>query len=76
VISRYLVIVLAAGAAVMRATQGAWVEATGLASLAAGLVLLRLAGTKPALKPLAYLAFLATALAIVVMIIRRASSGV
>jgi hypothetical protein len=75
VISRYLVILLAAGAAVMRATQGAWVEAAGLASLTAGLVLLRLAGTRPALKPLAYLAFLVTALAIAVMLIRQTQSA-
>ena len=71
-ISRYIVILLAAGAAVMRAAQGAWVEATGLASLAAGLAALRLASTRPSLKPFAYLAFLVTALAVVVMIIRQA----
>lgn len=71
-ISRYIVILLAAGAAVMRAAQGAWVEATGLASLAAGLAALRLASTRPSLKRLAYLAFLVTALAVVVMIIRQA----
>ena len=71
-ISRYIVILLAAVAAAMRAAQGAWVEATGLASLTAGLVALRLAPTRPSLKPLAYLAFLVTALAVVVMIIRQA----
>ena len=71
-ISRYIVILLAAGAAVMRATQGAWVEAAGLASLTAGLVLLRFAPARPALKSIAYLAFLVTALAIVVMLIRQA----
>ena len=71
-ISRYIVILLAAGAAVMRAAQGAWVEAAGLASLTAGLVLLRFATARPALKRIAYLAFLVTALAIVVMLIRQA----
>lgn len=59
----------------MRAAQGAWVEATGLASLTAGLVLLRLASTRPALKQVAYLAFLVTAVAIAVMLIRQAQSA-
>ena len=57
-ISRYLVIALAFIAAGFRASQGAWLEATGLAGLGAGLTVLKLAERRPALKPLAYLGFL------------------
>ena len=56
-ISRYLVITLAFGAAAYRVTQGAWVEATGLGALALGLVLLKLAEARPVLKPLAWMSF-------------------
>lgn len=70
VISRYLVIALAAGAAALRVAQGAWIEATGLASLAAGLIILRLAARRPALKPLAWTAFSVTVLAMVFVLIR------
>jgi hypothetical protein len=71
VISRYLVILLAFVAAGIRAAQGAWVETTGLAALGTGLVILKLASTRPALKPLAWLAFLVTALAIGTVLIRQ-----
>jgi Na+/phosphate symporter len=71
VISRYFVIALAFGAAVYRASQGAWVEATGLIGLGAGLVVLKLATTRPALRPLAYLAFLVTAAAITAVLLRQ-----
>jgi hypothetical protein len=71
VITRYLVIALALAAAVYRASQGAWVEAIGLAGLGAGLVVLKLAATRPALRPFAYGAFLVTAISIAVVLFRR-----
>ena len=69
-ISRYLVIALAAGAAAFRLSQAAWVEATGLGALAAGLIMLQLSTSKPGLRPVAWMAFLVTALAMVVVFIR------
>jgi hypothetical protein len=71
VISRYIVIALAFIAAAYRFAQGAFVEGTGLAALGAGLVLLKLAAGRPALKPLAYLAFVVTALSMAVVLIRN-----
>ena len=73
--SRYLVIALALGAAVYRASQGAWVEATGLLGLGGGLIALRLSATRPQLKPLAYLGFFLTALAMAAIIYRNRISG-
>jgi hypothetical protein len=70
VLSRTLVIVLAAGVSLYRATQGAWVESGGLAALAAGLILLRLAVKRPALKPAAWIAFGVTALSMIVVALR------
>jgi hypothetical protein len=70
VISRYLVIALAFGASIYRYSQGAWVEGTGLACLAAGLLILRLATTRPEIRPLAYFAFVVTAIAIGVVLYR------
>ena len=69
-ISRTLVIALAFGAAIYRATQSAWVEAGGLASLGGGLVLLTLAARRPAARPLAWLAFLLTAASVIVVLLR------
>jgi hypothetical protein len=71
VISRVLVIALALGASVYRYWQGAWIEGTGLACLAIGLVILRIAPSRPEIRPLAYVAFLVTALAIGVVLFRR-----
>jgi len=71
VISRYFVIGLAFAVAMYRASQGAWVEASGLVGLGAGLVVLRLAARRPAIKPLAYVCFLVTALAIGVVLVRQ-----
>jgi hypothetical protein len=71
VISRYLVIVLAFMAGAVRASQGAWVEAAGLFGLGAGLTLLKIAASRPGLKPVAYLAFLVTAAAIGISLVRR-----
>jgi hypothetical protein len=69
VISRYLVIALAFIAGAMRIAQGAWIEAAGLFGLGAGLAMLKLA--RPALRPVAYVAFLITALSIVIVLLRR-----
>ena len=41
--------------------QGAWLETAGLGALAAGLIVLQLARARPALKPLAWVAFAVTA---------------
>ena len=67
----FLVIGLAFIAAGIRASQGAWVEATGLAALGTGLVVLKLAAIRPAIKPLAYIAFLITAASIGLVLVRR-----
>jgi hypothetical protein len=68
VISRYLLIVLALGLAVYRASQGAWLPASGLFAMAAGLIVLKLSERRPALKPLVYLGFAITAATIVAML--------
>lgn len=70
-ISRYLVIVLAFVAAGIRATQAAWVETVGLAALGTGLVILKLAAARPGLRPLAWLAFVVTALSIGTVLLRQ-----
>jgi hypothetical protein len=70
VISRTLVIILAFGAAVYRAVQGAWIEAAGLASLGIGLVVLGASARRPAVRPLAWIAFLLTAASILVVLLR------
>ena len=56
-VSRYFVIGLAFVGAALRASQGAWLESAGLSSLGVGLVVLRLSAARPALKPVAYVAF-------------------
>ena len=70
-ISRYLVIALAIGASVYRYSQGAWIEGTGLACLGAGLIVLRFAPARPQIRPIAYVAFLVTAIAMGVVLFRR-----
>jgi len=64
-LSRYFVIVLAAVTAVLRARSHAWVEATGLGTLAIGLTCLRLADTRqqPLLKRVAWVCFAITLIA-------------
>ena len=52
-ISRLLVIALAFGAAVVKAMQGAWVEAVGLAGLGAGLAALRFVENRSIARPIA-----------------------
>jgi hypothetical protein len=69
-ISRYLVIVLALGAMAARISQQAWVEATGLGALAAGLIVLQLASTRPRLKPVAWVAFSITIVAMGIVFAR------
>lgn len=70
-ISRLLVIALAIGASAYRYMQGAWIEGTGLGCLAAGLLILRFAPSRPQIRPLAYVAFLVTAIAMGVVLFRR-----
>ena len=70
-ISRPLVIILAFVAAGIRASQGAWPETFGLAALGTGLVILRAAETRPALRQYAWLCFLITAIVIVLVLLRR-----
>jgi hypothetical protein len=74
VISRLLVIALAFGAAVVKAMQGAWVEAVGLAGLGAGLAALRFVDNRSIARPIAWACFLVTALAIGIVLIRQLSS--
>ncbi len=74
--SRYLVIALALGAAVFRASQGAWIESIGLFGLGGGLVALKLSATRPRLRPFAYAGFLITALSIGAVLYRNYLSGV
>lgn len=70
-ISRPLIILLAFVAAIFRAQQQAWTEAVGLAALAAGLLLLRAAETRPALRQYAYLAFFLTAVSVISVFYRK-----
>jgi len=70
VISRIIVIVLAFAAAVYRASEGAFVEAVGLAALGTGLWLLRNAGARGGYRRAAYGCFALTAASILVVIVR------
>ena len=71
--SRYLVILLALVAAIIRAEQGEWLAAAGLAFLALGLAMLKLAAAKPALKPVAYVSFVVTAVTMLIVLVRMRS---
>ncbi len=73
--SRYIVIALALGLSVYRATQGAWIESAGLFGLGAGLVMLKLSASRPALRPFAYLGFVITAVAVAASLYRLYLSG-
>jgi hypothetical protein len=68
-VSRYIVIALAFGVAVLQATRGAWVEAVGLLGLGIGLVVLRVT-SHPAKRRVAWLAFLVTGVAIIIVLLR------
>jgi hypothetical protein len=70
-ISRYLVITLAFIAAAIQVQLGAWIEAIGLFFLGFGLIALKIAATRPAWKRTAWLSFGATAVSIVVALLRR-----
>ena len=70
-ISRYILIVLAFGVAIYRAVEGAYLASAGLVALGAGLVVLKLSEGKPRLRPLAYICFAATAVAIAIMLLQR-----
>ena len=54
----------------MRGAQGAWTEAIGLAALGTGLLILKIAETRPALRQYAYLCFLFTAVSVVTALFR------
>jgi len=73
-ISRYLVIVLALGAAARQAFHHAWLQAAGLVALAAGLIILQLAHRRPAMRPLAWVAFAMTAATMAVVWMRMRST--
>lgn len=66
-IIRTFVIILAFGAMLMQLTQGAWIEAAGLAGLGTGLLILRM---WPSQRWLSWLAFSVTAVAMIVRIVR------
>jgi hypothetical protein len=70
-ITRYLLILLAAGLGIFRAVQGAWVPAAGLFAMAAGLIVLKLAEKQPRIRPIAYVCFAGTAVTIVMILIQR-----
>jgi len=59
----------------MRASQGAWVETTGLASLATGLIALRIGDSRPAFRRrsriYAWMFFAMTAMAMVIVFFRK-----
>jgi len=71
VISRYIVIALAFGVALFQASRGNWIEATGLAGLGAGLVLLRFAPREPRYRRAAYACFVITAVAVGFVLVKR-----
>ena len=69
-VSRSLVILMAFGAALYRASQGAVIETIGLTALAAGLVLLKVAEKKPTARPIAWMSFGVTALSMAIVFFR------
>ena len=71
VISRPIVILLAFVAAVMRASQGAWLAASGLVALGTGLIFLRVAPNRPIFRRAAWACFAVTAVAMVIVVYRQ-----
>lgn len=69
-ISRYFVILLAFVVCGVRASQGAWVETAGLFGLGGGLAMLKIAERRPAVRPLAWVGFAMTVVAMVVVFLR------
>lgn len=70
-VSRFILIVLAFGVGLYRASEGAWLAAVGLFALGGGLLVLKAAEKRPRIRPLAYVCFLATAVAIAVILIQQ-----
>ena len=70
-ISRYFLIVLAFGVGLYRVAQGAWLASAGLFALGGGLLVLKAAEKRPALKPLAYACFALTAVTIAIVIAQQ-----
>jgi hypothetical protein len=70
VISRYLVIALAMVVAGLQVSRGAYVEAVGLGGLAAGLIILRVAGRESPARRYAWAAFLVTAVSVGIVLVR------
>jgi len=73
-VSRYLVIALAFVAAAIKFGQGAWLEAAGLTGLGGGLAALRVGGGRPVARYSAVAAFAVTAVAVLILAIRRWAS--
>lgn len=67
--SRYILMVLVFAVGAFRLTQGAFLAAGGLFAMGAGLVILKVAERKPALRPYAYACFAGTAAVITYMLI-------
>jgi hypothetical protein len=70
VISRFILTILVFGIGLMRAAQGAWLAAAGLFAMGIGLLILKAAERRPAIKPFAYVCFAGTAAAIVTLLIQ------
>ena len=70
-ISRYLVIALAFGAAMFQFQRAAWLEGLGLFFLGFGLVALKIAASRLVWKRVAWVSFGATALSLVFALVRR-----
>lgn len=69
-ISRYVLTAVVFAVGVYRLTQGAWLASAGLFAMGAGLVVLKIAEKKPAVRPYAYACFLGTAAAIVTILLQ------
>lgn len=69
--TRYVLIVLALALGVYRLSQGAWIPSTGLLTLAAGLIALKVAERRPSLRPIAYICFAGAFVTIVVVLVQR-----
>jgi hypothetical protein len=70
-VSRYLVIALAFAAALMQFQRAAWLEGLGLFCLGFGLVALKMAASRAVWKRVAWISFIATALSILIALVRR-----
>ena len=68
--TRYLLIALALGLGFYRLVQGSWLPSTGLLALAVGLIVLKVAEHRPALRPLAYVCLAATVVTIAVILVQ------